>query len=148
MQTADVLAPEQFVTALLRHQGSEHQAAAPLWIGIPPLIGDLLPQSQVAVGQPLHLQAEVAGPGPLNSIWDLGDGRRLELANPVVVFPAAGQYEVALQVANPAGAVTRRAIVTVLSAPVASFLPDDDAPAIDQPVTLSLIHISEPTRPY
>ncbi len=135
VQTADVLAPEQFVTALLRHQGSEHQAAAPLWIGIPPLIGDLLPQSQVAVGQPLHLQAEVAGPGPLNSIWDLGDGRRLELANPVVVFPAAGQYEVALQVANPAGAVTRRAIVTVLSAPVASFLPDDDAPAIDQPVT-------------
>ena len=45
------------------------------------------------------------------------------------------RYEVALQVANPAGAVTRRAIVTVLSAPVASFLPDDDAPAIDQPVT-------------
>ena len=135
VQTADVLAPEQFVTALLRHQGSEHQAAAPLWIGIPPLIGDLLPQNQVAVGQPLQLQAEVAGPGPLMSVWDLGDGRRLELSDPVVVFPAAGQYEVALQVSNPAGSVARRATVTVLPAPVASFLPDDDAPAIDQPVT-------------
>ncbi len=135
VQTADVLVPEQFITALLRHQGIEHQAAAPLWIGIPPLIGALLPQSQVAVGQPLQLQAEIAGPGPLSATWDLGDGRRLDLADPIVVFPAAGQYEIALQVSNPAGSVARRATVTVLPAPVASFVTDDDAPAIAQPVT-------------
>ena len=135
VQTADVLAPEQLVTALLRHQGVEHQAAAPLWIGIPPLIGALLPQSQVAVGQPLELQAEIAGPGPLSATWDLGDGRRLELTDPVVVFPTAGQHEVTLQATNPAGAVSRRAVVTVLPDPVASFRPDDDAPAIAQPVT-------------
>jgi hypothetical protein len=101
VQTADVLMPEQSVTALLRHQGSEHTAAAPLWLGIPPLIGELLPQNTVAVGQPIQLQADVAGPGPLSAVWDLGDGRRLELADPVVVFPAAGQHEVTLQVANP-----------------------------------------------
>ena len=93
----------------------------------------------------------------LSAVWDLGDGRRLELADPVVVFPAAGQHEVTLQVANPAGVIARRAIVTVLPDPVASFRPDDDAPAIAQPVTfinnsggqppltvfwdLSLIHI-------
>ena len=135
VQTADVLMPEQSVTALLRHQGSEHTAAAPLWLGIPPLIGELLPQNTVAVGQPIHLQADVAGPGPLSAVWDLGDGRRLELADPVVVFPAAGQHEVTLQVANPAGVIARRAIVTVLPDPVASFRPDDDAPAIAQPVT-------------
>jgi len=120
-----VLIPEQSVTALLRHQGTEHTAAAPLWLGIPPLIGELLPQNTVAVGQPIQLQADVAGPGPLSAIWDLGDGRRLELVDPVVVFPTAGQHEV----------IARRAIVTVLPDPVASFRPNDDAPAIAQPVT-------------
>ena len=130
-----MLAPEQTVTAILRHQGAEQTAAAPMWIGIPPLIGDLLPQSSVAVGQPIQLQAEIAGPGPLNTVWDLGDGRRLELTEPSVVFPAAGQYHVALYVTNPAGTVSRSATVTVLPDPVASFRPDDDAPAIAQPVT-------------
>ena len=118
-----------------RHQGAEYTADAPLWLGIPPLIGDLLPQNTVAVGQPIQLQAHVAGPGPLSAVWDLGDGRRLELVDPVVVFPTAGQHEVTLQVANPAGTIARRATVTVLPAPVASFQPDDDAPAIDQPIT-------------
>ena len=135
VQTADVLAPEQNVTAQLRHQGAEQTAAAPLWLGIPPLIGDLLPQNTVAVGQPIQLQADVAGPAPLSVVWDLGDGRRLELTDPVVVFPTAGQHEVTLQATNPAGAVSRRAVVTVLPDPVASFRPDDDAPAIAQPVT-------------
>ena len=135
VQTADVLIPEQSVTALLRHQGGEYTAAAPLWLGIPPLIGDLLPQNTVAVGQPIRLQAHVAGPGPLSAVWDLGDGRRLELPDPVVVFPTAGQHEVTLQVANPAGTIARRTTVTVLPDPVASFQPDDDAPAIDQPIT-------------
>jgi len=135
VQTTDVLTPEQSVTALLLHQGAEHTAAAGLWLGITPLIGDLLPQNTVAVGQPIQLQADMAGPGPLSVVWDLGDGRRLELADPVVVFPTAGQHEVTLHVANPAGASARQAMVTVLPDPVASFRPDDDAPAIAQPVT-------------
>lgn len=137
VQTADVLLPEQQVIAQIRHQGAEQSAAAQLWIGIPPLIADMLPQRQVAVGQPLHLAAEMAGPGPLTATWSLGDGRRLELADPVVVFPAAGQYEIGLQVANPAGSAMRRATVDVLPAPVASFQPDDDSPAIAQPVTFA-----------
>jgi len=132
---SDVLAPEQHVGALMRHQGLEQAAAADLWIGIPPLIGDLLPQSQVAVGQPIRLQADVAGPGPLKTLWDLGDGRRLDLADPIVVFPSAGRYDITLEVSNPGGAVVRRAILDVLPQPVASFHPDDDAPAIGQPVT-------------
>ena len=135
VESADVLTPEQSVTAQVLYQGQEHTAEASLWLGIPPIIGSMLPQHQAAVGQPVHLQAAISGPGPLSAIWNLGDGRRLELADPVVVFPSAGEYTVSLEVANPAGAVTRQAVVTVLPDPVASFVPNDDAPAIAQPVT-------------
>lgn len=135
VETADVLTPEQSVVVEMRQQGDTQSAEAQIWLGIPPLIGDMLPQHEAAVGQPIQLQAQVAGPGPLSATWDLNDGRRLDLADPVVVFPAAGQYDVTLHVSNPAGTVTRRATVTILPNPVASFRPDDDAPAIAQPVT-------------
>ena len=135
VQTADVLAPEQDVVALLRHQGDEREAVAQVWLGIMPLVGDVLAQSQVAVGQPIRLQAEVAGPGPIQVTWDLGDGRRLDVAEPEVVYAAAGQYTVAVEAANPGGRVVRQTTLTVLPNPVAAFRPDDAAPAIDQPVT-------------
>lgn len=135
VQSTDVLIPEQAVESLLRYQGQERQASAPLWIGIPPLIGNVLPLNQVSVGQPIRLQAEVAGPSPLKTVWDLGDGRRLELDEPEVVFPAAGIYDIVLEASNPGGLVSRHASLTVLPAPVAAFRPDDDTPAINQPVT-------------
>jgi uncharacterized protein YkwD len=134
-QTADVLAPEQDVVALLRHQGVERQVAARVWLGIAPLVGEVQAQSQVAVGQPVRLRAEVAGPGPLQTVWDLGDGRRLELAEPEVVFPAAGQYTITLEASNPGGRVTRTAILDVLPNPVAAFRPQDESPAVGQAVT-------------
>jgi len=135
VQTADVLAPEQVVSAVMRHQGTERRAEAPLWLGIPPLIGQMLARNRVAVGQPIQLQAEVVGPGPLTLLWSLGDGRQLQLTDPVVAFPAAGQYVITLEASNPGGTVVRRALLDVLPDPVASFQPDDAAPAIGQPVT-------------
>ncbi len=135
VETADVLAPEQTAIAILRHQGDERQAAAPLWLGIPPLVSDVLAQQRVAVGQPIQLQADVAGPGPITTVWDLGDGRRLDLAAPEVVFPTAGRHTIALEASNPGGRVIRRFELTVLPDPVAAFRPDDDSPAIGQPVT-------------
>lgn len=135
VQTADVLAPEQDFVGLLRHQGDEQEASARVWLGIPPLVADVLARRQVAVGQPIRLQADVAGPGPIRTVWDLGDGRRLELAEPEVVYPAAGQYQIAVEASNPGGTVTRQATLEVLPHPVAAFEPDDASPAIGQPVT-------------
>ena len=135
VETADVLAPEQTATGILRHQGDERRAVAPLWLGIPPLVGDVLALSRVAVGQPIQLQADVAGPGPITTVWNLGDGRRLDLAAPEVVFPTAGRHVISLEAANPGGRVIRRFELTVLPDPVAAFQPADDAPAIGQPVT-------------
>jgi uncharacterized protein YkwD/PKD repeat protein len=133
VQAADVLTPEQDVVALLRHQGAEQETAARLWLGIAPLVGEVLAQGQVAVGQPVSLRAEIAGPGPIKTVWDLGDGRRLDLAEPEVVYPAAGQYEIVVEASNPGGMVSRRAVLTVLPHPVAAFRPEDDTLAVDQP---------------
>lgn len=137
VETSDVLAPEQQAIGILRHQGDVREAAAPLWLGIPPLVGDELAQKRVAVGQPIHLQAEVAGPGPISTVWDLGDGRRLDLAEPEVVFPTAGLHNITLEASNPGGRVIRHFNLTVLPDPVAAFRPNDDTPAIGQPVTFS-----------
>jgi PKD repeat protein len=136
-QAADVLAPEQDVVAFLRHQGVERQTAARVWLGIVPLVGEVQAQSQVAVGQPVRLRAEVAGPGPIETVWDLGDGRRLDLAEPEVVYPAAGQYTITIEASNPGGQVVRQSILTVLPNPVAAFRPEDESPAIGQAVTFA-----------
>ncbi len=134
VQTTDVTNPEQFIAALMRHQGDQREASAPIWVGITPLIGEVMAQGQVSVGQPVRLRANVAGPGPLTTIWDLGDGRRLELGDPEVVFPIAGSHEIVVEASNPAGRVTKRFTLVVLPQPVAAFKPDDDAPAIGQAV--------------
>ncbi len=135
VQAADVLSPERDVVGILRHQGNETRSASRIWLGIPPLVGSVLAQGQATVGQPVRLSADIAGPGPLTITWDLGDGRRLSLAEPEVAFPAAGEYRISVEVSNPGGSVTRQTTLTVLPVPVASFRPDDDTPAIDQPVT-------------
>lgn len=134
VQTADVTNPEQFVGALMRHQGDQREASAPIWVGIAPLIGEVMAQGQASVGQPIRLRANVTGPGPLVTIWDLGDGRRLELNDPEIVFPTAGNHEIIVEASNPAGRVIKRFTLVVLPQPVAAFKPDDDAPAIGQPV--------------
>lgn len=134
VQSADVTAPEQPILALLRHQGIEREAAATVWVGIPPLIGEIKAQGQVSVGQPIRLRADTAGPGPITTVWDLGDGRRLELAEPEIIYPAAGEYTVSVEVSNPGGRTSRQIVLSVLPHPVANFRPDDDAPAIGQDV--------------
>jgi PKD repeat protein len=133
VQSIDVLNPDQVVAALLRHQGASAEASAPLWLGISPLVDNVLTQDRVAVGQPVRLQADVTGPGPIKTLWDLGDGRRLEVAEPEVVYPAAGQYEITLEASNPGGSTTRQVYLTVLPAPVAAFSPVDDTLEIGQP---------------
>lgn len=135
VQTVDVTSPEQSIVALFRHRGEEKEASTTIWTGIPPLVGEVLAQGQVAVGQPVRLQADIAGPGPISTIWDLGDGRRLELASPEIVYPIAGQHDIHVEVSNPGGRIIRHFSLLVLPDPVAVFEPDDDDPAVNQPVT-------------
>lgn len=132
--TADMTRAEQVVQAVLVQDGLEYGATATMWVGILPLIQGIVSRPQIAVGQPITLEAEVSGSGPYRYTWDLGDGRRVDVAAPVVVFPAAGQYELTLEVTNPLGHVSRRAPLTVVPHPVANFAPDDPSPGLGQPV--------------
>lgn len=138
--TADLEHPEQIVTAVLQ-PNSQNAEETPLttslklWIGMAPFINNVLSQTQVGVGQPIQLKADIAGPGPMTQIWDLGDGRRITVNDPIVVYPAAGLYDVTLEVSNPLTAVSRKATITVVPHPAAQFTPDDDTPSIGQLVT-------------
>jgi uncharacterized protein YkwD/chitodextrinase len=135
VETADLLHPERDVTAVLRYDDRVHEAAARLWIGLPPRIAQVTAQTRVAIGQPLQLQAEVDGPGPVQQTWFLGDGRRVQVNDPLVVYPAAGVYNLRLEAANPLARVAAVQQITVVPHPAAQFAPDDDTPAVGQVVT-------------
>jgi uncharacterized protein YkwD len=137
IQAIDILHPEQGIVGVLRHQGASSEATALTWLGMPPLVGDVLAQDRVAVGQPVRLAADITGPGPIKTLWNLGDGRRLDIASPEVVYPASGQYEITLEVSNPGGITTRRATLTVLPDPVAAFTPIDDTLEVGQQAVFS-----------
>ena len=130
--TADITQPEQAVTAVLTHESQEKSANALIWIGIPPQINTVSARSQVAVGQPVQLTADVTGPGPISQQWDLGDGRRVDVTDPLIVYPAAGIYQVNLRATNPLGSVSRQANITVVPHPAAQFTVDDENPGIGQ----------------
>jgi PKD repeat protein/uncharacterized protein YkwD len=134
VSTADVDQPEQQLQAVLVQDGLEYSATATIWIGILPFIQSVSPRSQLSVGQPVILEADVAGSPPYQYVWHLGDGRRVDVARPVVVFPAARQYEITLEVTNPLGRVSHTVPMTVVPVPVANFTPDDLSPGIGQPV--------------
>ena len=148
VEAADILDPEQAVTAVLSNEGDERSGDALLWIGIPPQIQDVLARSQVAVGQPVQLTAELAGSGPISQHWDLGDGRRVTVNDPVIVYPAAGIYTVILQATNPLATVSRQANITIVPHPAAQFTVDDDNPGIGQPITFANQSGGQPPLTY
>ncbi len=132
--SADFSHPEQTVEAVLRYQDREQTASTQIWIGIPPRINAIANPMQVSVGQPLQLAVEAQGPGPLSEIWDLGDGRRVPLNGPTIVYPAAGIYNVTVTVKNPIGEDTQTAQITIFPHVVANFHPQDETPGLGEPV--------------
>lgn len=130
---ADVLHPEQVISLTLLHNGLAQNLTAPIWIGLPPQV-TITPPTQVSVGQPVQLMAQVTGPGPLSQVWDLGDGRVIQATNPTVVFPAPGTHKISVQVANPLAAATATLTLYVSPVPVAQFSADDFTPGVGQVV--------------
>lgn len=135
VETIQVDEPNQYIGVVLRNEGGEQKAEASLWLGIPPTIEHILNPLQVAVGQPFQLRAATSGSGAANQTWHLGDGRRLDVNDPIVVYSAPGLYEVSLKASNPAGTSTATTTVAVIPHPAAQFAMDDPLVGIDQPVT-------------
>lgn len=144
VQTVDVAQPEQPVRFVLRDGVEERDGRALVWTGIPPIVNSVPGRQTVAVGQPVKLSAGISGPGPISELWDLGDGRRLALSAPEVAFAVPGDYSVWVEASNPAGSARRQVVVTVVGSPVAAFRPDDDNPAVGQPVVFRNLSGGQP----
>lgn len=130
---ADVARPQQALSITMQSDLGVQTLEAPLWLGLPPQVS-IVPPGSAAVGQPVQLQANVTGPGPITQSWDLGDGRVVHAQNPMVVFPMAGTYQIKVQVANPLAAADATTSITISAAPFAQFSADDLTPGVGQPI--------------
>ena len=135
LETADIIQPTQQITAVLRHNNLEETAAASLWVGVPPQVGNIVSPPQVAVGQPFQLRASASGSGPFTQMWHLGDGRRVETTDPIVLFSAAGIYEVQVEISNPLGTAVQRQSISVVPHPAAQFGVSDATAGVGQVIT-------------
>jgi PKD repeat protein len=133
--SVDLANPEQQVTVVIRYQGIEETASTLIWMGIPPRINEITNPVHVSIGQPLKLEVDADGPGPLSEIWELGDGRRLPINDPTVVYPTAGVYNVVVTVKNPVGSASQMQQITVVPHVAAGFRPDDDTPGIGEAIS-------------
>ena len=131
----DLAHPEQKITVTMRHDGLEESTSTVLWLGIPPLINGISSPSHVSIGQPLKLEVDATGPGPLSEVWELGDGRRLPISSPPVVYPTAGVYKVTVTVKNPAGSASHSEQITVVPHATAGFRPADETAGIGDAVS-------------
>lgn len=135
LETADIANPIQQITAVLQHNDQTTSAAASLWVGVPPQITNIISPPQVAVGQPFQLRAVATGSGPFTQMWYLGDGRRVETIDPVVLFSAAGIYEVQVELSNPLGTAVQRHTISVVPHPAAQFAVSDATAGVGQIIT-------------
>ncbi len=153
VESADLTQPERIVTAVLRYEEAEQTADASIWIGLPPQINQIRPLPSVAVGQPVQLIADIGGPGPISQSWQLGDGRRVDVADPIVAFAAAGEYVITVAAHNPltalrGTAVTSSSVITIVPQPAAQFVPDDDSLSVGQPVVFRNFSGGQPPLIY
>ncbi|WP_420642720.1 PKD domain-containing protein [Candidatus Leptofilum sp.] len=135
LETADITQPSQEIRVTLRHGDLEETAVANIWIGVPPQVGSVISPPQVAVGQPFQLRAVAAGSGPFSQVWHLGDGRRVETTDPVVLFSAAGIYDIEVEVSNLVGTAVQRQTISVVPHPAAQFGVSDATAGVGQPIT-------------
>lgn len=134
---ADVKAPEQIFTAILKDEAEEQTVTSSIWLGVPISANIAFNPPKAAVGQPIKLVGLVDGPGPITELWSLGDGRIVEAVDPEVVFAAPGVYEIILQAANPLGPVTVINTLEVVPHPIAKFSVSDSDPMIGEPVSFT-----------
>ncbi len=122
---ATIEQPHQEILSQIRLGNDVQTVAASVWIGVMPSAAILFDPPQVAVGQPVQMNAQVSGPGYISQEWHLGDGRVVEAQDPTVIFPFAGTYQVSLAASNPLGVSTSVANISVIPQPIAHFEPSD-----------------------
>ncbi len=134
VETVQVAEPKQTINVTMSNGEGQQQAELPLWLGIAPTIETILNPPQVAVGQPFQLRAQTGGSGAATQTWFLGDGRRLDVNDPIVAYSAPGIYEISLKASNPAGSTTQTTTIAVIPHPAAQFSVDDPLAGVDQAI--------------
>lgn len=134
VETVDIANPNREVTAVIKLNGAEETVSAPFWSGIEPAIESIISPPQVSIGQPFQLRANVDGSGPITQHWDLGDGRVLNVNDPIVVFPAAGSFTVHLEANNPIASDSATKTINVVPHPAAQFTMSDLTPGAGQAI--------------
>lgn len=137
VSSADLTHPEQQLSVSLTTAEGRQETSTLLWIGIPPRVEGLDTLSHVSVGQQLQLKTRVQGPGPFSEIWELGDGRRVAVNEPAVLYPAAGVYNVKVTVKNPVGEATHSSAITVVPHVNAAFRAEDETPGVGQAISFA-----------
>lgn len=133
--SADLTHPEQQISVKLVTAEGEDSSSTLVWIGVPPRVEELDTLAHVSVGQQLQLSARIQGPGPFAETWELGDGRRVAVNSPTVVYPMAGVYDVSVSVKNPVGSATYTSVITVVPHVSALFTAEDETPGIGKEVS-------------
>ncbi len=134
VSSADLTHPEQNITVQMDNGGSIQSATTTLWLGIPPRVEGIDFPAHVSVGQLLQLKAQTQGPGPFGEVWEPGDGRRVAVNEPSILYPVAGVYDVQVTVSNPIGASTFSSVITVVPHVSASVSIADESPGVGQEV--------------
>lgn len=137
VNVSDVKIPEQIISVLLQTPGYQNEYTAPFWIGVEPSPTISFDPPVVAVGQPVNLLGEVAGPGPVKFLWSLGDGRIIEAETPEVVYSAPGEYQVRLQASNPLGITSASGTISVVPQPIADFTIQDSTPSVNELISFT-----------
>lgn len=122
---ADVVQPEQAIGIVMDVEGQSLSVDVRFWLGIEPVIEQVVLPNRAAVGQPVQLRGRFSGSGPFTQSWQLGDGRVVQVNDPVVTFPNAGEYTVTLTASNPLAEVTRTKKIYIVPQPAAQFVASD-----------------------
>ena len=129
--SADLNRPIQSLITTYTIDGKIETLRADYWVGVLPHI-NVQGSTRASVGQPLDLIAAASGPGPLLQRWELGDGRIIRADNPVISYANAGNYQIAVEVANPLGATRVTSQVEIVPEPAAQFRFDDPTAGVGQ----------------
>lgn len=134
VETVGVAQVEQELRAVLRQNETEQTASTPIWIGLPPQIRAIRVPPQAAVGQLIGLDADVGGSGPFTFSWHLGDGRRVDVANPSTLYPVAGPFTIYVEVSNPLTTVASQQEIFIVPYPAAHFAATDESVTVGEAV--------------
>jgi PKD repeat protein len=106
----------------------------------PPVITDLTSDSPVELGEPMHLEVQVAGTEPFTYTWDMagpGSYSGLDTATPVFTYTEPGIYTPTVMVENACGSASDELPVAVFCDPPEASFTSNSPVTIGEPISFT-----------